>query len=527
MADKAIGELTLVTTPTNDIQIPVEQSGTAKRMTLDKLRDFFVLKAVASFNGRIGIVVPQAKDYAAEQVSFKRVKSTLVSNNVREAIEELFTFVSNGKALIASAITDKGVDTNADASFSEMAQNIRDISSGGDIPSNVYRITLSAEPAEGGLVSGGGYSSNGFTCHAKAQEDLDRDYFFEYWEEDREPVSYDRNYDFIVEKRRSLIAKFIQMQYIAGVDWFKSGEVPLGVTSLGKMAYGNGVFVMAVTMNSVVRTIYSNNGIDWNLSNPFIQSEGSVTDIVFGDGKFVVSRYKYQVYQTTEYSYDGITWNKSNAIPWGSLANTYRSIQNLIYGDGTFVAIADNSKGVYYSKDAINWIATDPLPWGYGLNTAFGNGVFVTLPNTNTDSGANYSFDGIHWEKSSSADGTHMGSKGIAYGSGKFVAIAATNSANSSALIESLDGINWTASTGKLPIASNWTGIIYGNGKFVAVAPPLGKAAYSKDGINWEFSNEIPDGLTSFITVCFGDGIFVAHQTGSNNIKIIYSVSRN
>lgn len=43
------------------------------------------------------------------------------------AMKEVFQSVSNGKSLIASAITDKGVDTSADASFATMAQNIGNI----------------------------------------------------------------------------------------------------------------------------------------------------------------------------------------------------------------------------------------------------------------------------------------------------------------------------------------------------------------------------------------------------------------
>lgn len=44
---------------------------------------------------------------------------------------ELFQSVSNGKQLIASAITDKGIQTEAISEFSVMADNIRNISSGG------------------------------------------------------------------------------------------------------------------------------------------------------------------------------------------------------------------------------------------------------------------------------------------------------------------------------------------------------------------------------------------------------------
>lgn len=46
------------------------------------------------------------------------------------AVNETFQSVSNGKAQVASAITDKGVTTASDAAFTQMAQNIRAIQTG-------------------------------------------------------------------------------------------------------------------------------------------------------------------------------------------------------------------------------------------------------------------------------------------------------------------------------------------------------------------------------------------------------------
>lgn len=46
-------------------------------------------------------------------------------------VKEVFQSVSDGKSLVASAITDKGVQTDATATFQEMATNIGLISGGG------------------------------------------------------------------------------------------------------------------------------------------------------------------------------------------------------------------------------------------------------------------------------------------------------------------------------------------------------------------------------------------------------------
>ncbi len=57
---------------------------------------------------------------SSDEVLFDASDFTTLSNR----LDEVFQFVSEGKALIASAITDKGVDTAADATFQTMADNI-------------------------------------------------------------------------------------------------------------------------------------------------------------------------------------------------------------------------------------------------------------------------------------------------------------------------------------------------------------------------------------------------------------------
>ena len=70
--------------------------------------------------------------------------SIITSTNVQGAIDQLFTSVSNGKELIADAITDKGVTTSASASFQTMANNIGRISTGYGIDTDTTTFTPQA-----------------------------------------------------------------------------------------------------------------------------------------------------------------------------------------------------------------------------------------------------------------------------------------------------------------------------------------------------------------------------------------------
>lgn len=76
---------------------------------------------------------PFASDMSASNVSYDNVSSGMSSGNVQDAIDELFTSASNGKELIADAITGMGVSTSADDTYATMAGNIEKIETGIDI----------------------------------------------------------------------------------------------------------------------------------------------------------------------------------------------------------------------------------------------------------------------------------------------------------------------------------------------------------------------------------------------------------
>ena len=78
----------------------------------------------------------------ASNILITDAADNFTSTNVEGALAELFQYVSNGKTLVASAITDKGINTLATDTFQTMATNIRNIvSEGGGTPTEGYSIT--------------------------------------------------------------------------------------------------------------------------------------------------------------------------------------------------------------------------------------------------------------------------------------------------------------------------------------------------------------------------------------------------
>lgn len=62
--------------------------------------------------------------------------------DLQDDMKEVFQSVSNGKALVASAITDMGVETASDATFQTMDENIRQISGGSTFQIGVSEVKL-------------------------------------------------------------------------------------------------------------------------------------------------------------------------------------------------------------------------------------------------------------------------------------------------------------------------------------------------------------------------------------------------
>ena len=63
-------------------------------------------------------------EYLEKEIGELENLSTNFKENLVGAVNEVFQSVSNGKSLIASAITDMGVETASDATFAQMADNI-------------------------------------------------------------------------------------------------------------------------------------------------------------------------------------------------------------------------------------------------------------------------------------------------------------------------------------------------------------------------------------------------------------------
>ena len=173
------------------------------------------------------------------------------------------------------------------------------------------------------------------------------------------------------------------------------------------------------------------------------------------------------------------------------------------------------------SADSPSWTAQSAAEANIWRSVAYGNGKFVAVAANpsyfDPPSGANRvmtSVDGVSWTAQSAAAGSWVS---VTYGNGTFVAVA-TDGANR--VMTSPDGVTWTAQIAA--VANSWMSVTYGNGTFVAVAisgPQSSRVMTSPDGVSW--TAQAAAELNYWWSVTYGNGKFVAvaiSGSGSSNL---------
>lgn len=125
---------------------------------------------------------------------------------------------------------------------------------------------------------------------------------------------------------------------------------------------------------------------------------------------------------------------------------------------------------------------------------------------------------GLQWNSATSPDSSW---KDVAYGAGRFVAVADDGSDR---LMTSTNGVDWQTSGTSGFVTTNWTSVAFGNGRFVAVAFDA-SVITSTDGLAWSTSGITgnPGGI-GWERITFGGGKFVAvGQQGMDSQRVMSS----
>ena len=224
--------------------------------------------------------------------------------------------------------------------------------------------------------------------------------------------------------------------------------------------------------------------------------------VCYGNGKFVAVANNSKV---AAYSTDGVTWHEV------TISSTVANWTSVCYGNNRFVAVANGSSLFAYSSDGINWttatLSSTSRSW---TSVCYGNDKFVAVASGSSVFAC--STTGLTWTEVTISASAKWSS--VCYGNGKFVAVAN----NSTYVASSTSGSAWTVVSISAPSRS-WVSVCYGNGKFVAVASDTNIFAYSGDGIAWY---EVIVSTIGWKTVCYANNMFIALTYSGTNYEYSY-----
>lgn len=204
-------------------------------------------------------------------------------------------------------------------------------------------------------------------------------------------------------------------------------------------------------------------------------------------------------------AYPDFNWtNTTNTVPTPGITAGWNSIA---YGNNTYViAQWTTTNSLKYSLDnGATWANTDRATTRI-RKVVFYNGLFMTV--TDNSNSAFRSADGITWTSHALTMAGTQSWRSVAYGSygGNDIWVAIGNSTNNVISRSTNNGLNWTRDTVNLVSAFNAVDIAYGNNRFVIISPTLNSRISTDGGATWSEMGTV----TNATSITYGDGQFVA-----------------
>lgn len=467
-----------------------------------------------------GSLLNQINDLAGEGRTNETVKSA------HDLAQQAFQSASDGKQVVATAITGKGVPTSSSDTFQKMATNINAIETDPSIGKTdaIASDIIKGKKAvsQGSLLTGSleltanvlaAQVLNGFTFYKDnpkqkltgTMPNIGKQVSRVTSKGGRQPISRgfhdgtgyidydDPNHIAPNIKEGVNIANVVgslKVPIAYGRPWISrtSGIWPGRAYSV---AHGNGLFVMVGTEGKLST---SPDGITWTSRTSGFGTT-TIRSVAYGNGLWVIVGESGMLSTST----NGITWTPRTS-GFGA-----HGIYSVAYGNGLW-AICGRAGKLFTSPDGITWTSrTTHFDTSFSINVvAYENGLWLA--------GNDYgklatSPDGITWTQWNVGFGSSS-VYAIAYGNGLWVA-----GGQSGSLSTSPDGKTWTLrSSGAGWVSIN--GIAYGDGLFV-ITQNDGFIITSSDGINYQKVSNALSTNTMMYCVYFGNGLgIVAGDNG-------------
>lgn len=186
-----------------------------------------------------------------------------------------------------------------------------------------------------------------------------------------------------------------------------------------------------------------------------------------------------------------ITWKEGTGVDESTV-----DFIDVCYGDHQFVAV-DANDNIYTSKDGIAWVKSDKKFYNFTESIYYDGDRYISTSQYIATYDKNFnrtSYQFLNYVINSVVHHDH-----------DYVAVG-----NEGYIYYSNNGTDWSSSQ-VVNESINFTDVTYGNGKFVAITDH-GFAMYSSDGQNWDQSYILGADYSNFISVCYGNGLFLTME---------------
>ena len=291
---------------------------------------------------------------------------------VQTEVADLKKSVSDGKTLVATAITDKGVDTAADATFAVMAANVRAIKSSGGIGLNIFTQETEPETKEGIWIQTANPHQSAVVGSTKYENS----------------VGYD------------------------GVEWEKlyDGSFPYGYPygySVPLVVFDNKIYHLNVgnTDPTEINIYDINTGLWTRISGNIggYPKTGSISysaAVVYKNEIHMLGgiyRGNDTSYTKYHYKYDGTSWSNVSTLPY-----SFYNGCAVVYNDEIHILGSKNSSHTrdHYKYDGTSWSKVSTLPYDFynGCAVVYHNEIHILGGYYAPEARYHYKFDGTNWE---------------------------------------------------------------------------------------------------------------------------------
>ena len=169
--------------------------------------------------------------------------------------------------------TEDGTQVSTNANYTFTVNSTRTlVAHFTELQGDEYNVNVSANPSDGGTVTGGGVFQSGASCTVTATANTG--YTFANWTENGSVVSSSASYTFTVNANRTLVANFTAQSYTVSVSANPSAGG--SVTGGGTYHYGDDCTVVATANSGYTFT-------NWKEGGSVVSSEASYSFTVTGD----------------------------------------------------------------------------------------------------------------------------------------------------------------------------------------------------------------------------------------------------